>query len=164
LQELHEETLVPASLERTFAFFADASNLQQLTPPSLHFRLRTETPIVMRVGTEIDYRIRLYGLTIPWRSRIDVWEPGVRFVDRQLVGPYRWWRHEHRFEAVPGRVRVIDRVEYLPRMRWASQWLVRRDLERIFRFRRITLQQIFDDAKRPDSAFGPLSTETRTSQ
>ena len=143
LECLHDESVVSAPLDRTFAFFADASNLQQLTPPWLHFRIRSTTPVVMRAGEEIDYRIRLHGVTIPWRSRIDVWEPGVRFVDRQIAGPYRWWSHEHWFLAVHGGTCVMDRVEYVPRLRWVSAGIVRRDLERIFQFRRAALQRVF---------------------
>src|SRR4051812_37502925 len=100
LLHLHRAAVVPATLDETFAFFADAANLQRLTPPWLHFTIRTPLPIAMREGTTIDYRVWLRGLPMPWRSRIDAWEPGVCFVDRQIVGPYRWWRHEHRFEAV----------------------------------------------------------------
>jgi len=86
------ETLVPAPLDAAFAFFSDASNLQQLTPGWVQFSIVTPLPIVMRAGLEIDYRIRLYGVPLAWTSRIDVWEPGRRFVDRQIAGPYLWWR------------------------------------------------------------------------
>ncbi len=141
--QLHEESVVPASLEETFAFFSDARNLERLTPPWLNFQITTPTPVAMREGTEIDYRITLYGWPIPWRSRIDIWEPGVRFVDRQLLGPYRWWYHEHRFEQVAGGTRVIDDVEFVPRLRWATGGLVRRDVERIFSYRREMLPSFF---------------------
>jgi len=137
------ETVVPAPLWATFAFFSDASNLQRLTPGWLQFSFVTPLPIVMRAGLEIDYRIRLYGVPLPWTSRIDVWEPGRRFVDRQIAGPYLWWRHEHRFETVGGATRVIDEVEYLPRAAWMTACMVRRDVERIFRYRQAALHQIF---------------------
>ncbi len=136
-------TIVPASLEDTFAFFSDAANLERLTPAWLNFSIMTPSPMVMREGLEIEYCIRLYGVPIPWRSRIDVWEPGVRFTDRQLVGPYRWWHHEHRFESVDGGTRVIDELAYAPRASWISGGLVRRDVERIFDFRERTLARIF---------------------
>ncbi len=126
-------------LVETFAFFSDAGNLERLTPPWLNFRILTPRPIAMGVGTLIDYRIVLYGVPIPWRTRIDVWEPGVRFVDRQLSGPYLWWHHEHRFDAAEGGTRVTDHVEYLPRMRWVSSGFVRRDVERIFAYRQEAL-------------------------
>lgn len=136
---LHSETIVPVSIERAFAFFSDARNLEHMTPPWLNFRIQTPLPIVMTEGTVIDYRIDLYGLPIPWRTRIDVWEAGVRFVDRQIAGPYLWWRHEHRFDAIAGGTRVTDHVEYVPRAAWVSAWMVRRDVARIFSFRQQVL-------------------------
>lgn len=134
---------MPAPLDETFAFFSDARNLERLTPPWLRFDVRTEGPLAMREGLLIDYRIVLYGVPIPWQTRIDVWEPGVRFVDRQVRGPYRWWLHEHRFEAAGEATRVIDDVEYVPRARWLSAGLVRRDVERIFEYRQQTLASLF---------------------
>jgi ligand-binding SRPBCC domain-containing protein len=140
---LHREIIVPASLSDTFAFFADAANLQCLTPPWLHFSIRTPMPVEMRVGLEITYTIGLHGLPLPWTSRIDVWEPGVCFVDRQIVGPYRWWRHEHRFEVADHGTRIIDHVEYVPRAEWVSGALVRRDLRRIFAYRHDVLGRVW---------------------
>jgi ligand-binding SRPBCC domain-containing protein len=148
LMTLHREAIVPASLQETFAFFADAANLERLTPPWLNFTIRTAMPLAMGEGVVIDYQIGLYGIPIPWRSVIAVWEPGVRFVDLQLVGPYRWWRHEHRFEAAGSATRVVDHVEYQPRVAWLTRALVRRDLERIFSYRQQTLQSLFP-ARRP---------------
>jgi ligand-binding SRPBCC domain-containing protein len=135
--------VVPATLDETFAFFADAANLQRLTPPWLHFRITTAMPVQMRDGAVIDYRIRVHGLPMPWRSRIVRWEPGICFVDRQLVGPYRWWNHEHRFEPVAGGTLVVDHVEYVPRLRLLTGHLVRRELERIFAFRHHALIRHF---------------------
>lgn len=141
---LHRDTVVPTALDETFAFFADAANLERLTPQWLNFTILTPAP-VMRRGAEIDYRIRLYGMALPWKTSIDVWEPGVCFVDRQVVGPYRWWRHEHRFEAVAGGTKVVDHVEYLPRAAWLTRRFVERDLERIFSYRQHALRAIFAD-------------------
>ena len=140
--ELHREAIVAAPLEATFAFFSDAANLQHLTPPWINFTIRTPLPIVMHEGAVIDYRIGLYGLPIPWRTLIEVWEPGCRFVDLQVAGPYRWWRHEHRFEADPMGTRVIDVVRYVPRAAWISARLVRRDVERIFAYRAAELPRL----------------------
>lgn len=139
LLDLRSEVVAPVPLAAAFAFFADAWNLERITPPWLNFRIRTPRPVEMREGAILDYRIRLHGVPIPWRTRIDVWEPGARFVDRQLLGPYHWWRHEHRFEAVEGGTRVVDHVEYLPRASWLSRGWVRRDVERIFAYRREAL-------------------------
>jgi ligand-binding SRPBCC domain-containing protein len=150
IAHLHKETVIPASLEETFAFFSDAANLEDLTPDWLNFRILTPLPIAMRQGAEIRYRIVLYGIPIPWTTRIEVWEPGVRFVDRQTSGPYRCWRHEHRFETVPGGTRVVDDVEYVPRLRWLTQWKVQRDVERIFAYRAGALKRRFAPTERCD--------------
>jgi ligand-binding SRPBCC domain-containing protein len=143
LVQLHSETIVPATLDETFTFFSTAANLERLTPPWLNFHIKTPSPIVMREGLEIEYQIVLYGVPIPWVSRIDVWEPGVRFVDRQIRGPYRWWHHEHRFAAVDDGTRVIDHVEFLPRLAWLTSGKVRRDVERIFTYRERALGSYF---------------------
>lgn len=140
---MHREMLVHAPLARAFAFFADAGNLERLTPSWLRFSIRTAMPVEMRAGLEIEYRIHLYGLPMRWVSIIDVWEPGQRFIDRQLTGPYLWWRHEHRFEACGGATRVIDDVEYLPRVAWLTGRVVERDVERIFDYRQAALQRSF---------------------
>ena len=143
IEELHAETWVPAPVDTAFAFFADATNLERLTPTWLNFQIVTSTPIVMQAGTIIDYRIWLYGVPIPWQTKIEIWEPGVRFVDVQVAGPYLWWRHEHRFEASGNGTRVIDHVEYVPRARALSGRVVRRDVERIFAFRQVALTKVF---------------------
>ena len=150
LTVVHRETTVASPLEETFAFFSDANNLERLTPPWLNFQVRSQGPLTMREGLLIDYLIRLRGVPIPWKTRIDVWEPGVRFVDRQLNGPYRWWRHEHRFETVPGGTRVIDHVEFVPRLQWFTGRFVTTDVERIFDYRTEKLKGMFGEGERHD--------------
>jgi ligand-binding SRPBCC domain-containing protein len=153
LSRLERTAVLPASPDAVFAFFSDAANLERLTPPWLKFRILTPLPVEMRVGLEIDYRIVIHGVPIPWRTRIDVWEQGRRFVDRQVIGPYRWWRHEHAFEAVPGGTRVTDRIEFRPRLDRLAGPIVRRDVDRIFAFRQAALYRLMP--------VGQLRTATR---
>ena len=126
--------------DRAFAFYGDALNLEAITPPWLGFRVVTPGPIEMRPGALIDYRLRLHGVPVRWRTRIAVWEPPVRFVDVEVRGPYALWEHEHSFSPVgSGAVVIRDRVRYaLPfgvAGRLAHRLFVARDLERIFDFR-----------------------------
>jgi ligand-binding SRPBCC domain-containing protein len=126
--------------ERAFEFFAQALNLEAITPPWLRFRVVTPAPIEMRAGALIEYRLTLRGLPVRWRTRIEAWEPPLRFVDVQLRGPYRLWEHTHTFEAAGADAVVIgDRVRYAlplgPLGRLAHAAFVRRDLERIFDYR-----------------------------
>lgn len=97
---------------RIFEFFADARNLERITPPWLSFRILTPGEIEMKPGTTIDYALRMGGLPLRWRSEITAFEPGVRFIDTQLRGPYKVWIHEHRFVQRDGLTEVHDHVEY----------------------------------------------------
>ena len=133
---LIREQRLPGTPAEVFPFFADAANLEAITPPWLHFRIVTPQPIEMREGALIEYRLRLRGIPLRWRTRIDEWEPGVRFVDRQLSGPYRLWHHTHEFEADgPHHTLMRDTVRYAAPLDRLSHPLVRRDLDRIFAFR-----------------------------
>ena len=130
--------------EEIFHFYADAFNLELLTPPWLRFHVVTPSPIVMEQGVEIDYRLRLKGVPLSWRSRITAWEPPLRFADRQIKGPYRRWVHEHTFIPQDGGTLVRDVVEYDMLGGWlADRLIVRRDLRRIFTYRQERLKEIF---------------------
>jgi ligand-binding SRPBCC domain-containing protein len=144
VREFQSELWLPLAPAELFPFFADAANLQALTPPWLHFEIITPQPIVMREGTLIDYRLRVRGLPLRWRTRINVWEPPHQFVDEQIRGPYRQWIHEHRFEAHDGGTLARDHVRYaVPLDFLAHCWLVRPDIEKIFRFRSEALRRRF---------------------
>jgi ligand-binding SRPBCC domain-containing protein len=126
--------------EASFPFFGDALNLEAITPPWLGFRVTTPEPIEMAPGTLIEYRLKLHGMPIRWRTTIAVWDPPRRFVDVQLSGPYRIWHHTHDFSPTPGGGTLMrDTVRYAlplgPLGEIAHRLLVRRDLERIFDFR-----------------------------
>ncbi|HZA25273.1 MAG TPA: SRPBCC family protein, partial [Dehalococcoidia bacterium] len=88
------EQWFPLRPEEVFSFFSDALNLELITPPWLRFKVLTVSPIEMKEGTVIDYRLRLRGIPLRWQSQITVWEPPHRFVDQQRRGPYRLWVHE----------------------------------------------------------------------
>ncbi|MYH10185.1 MAG: SRPBCC family protein [Gemmatimonadales bacterium] len=134
---------VSGPLERTFAFFSDAHNLERITPPFVNFRVLTAPPIEMRVGTLIDYRLRLHGIPLRWRSEITHWDPPRRFIDEQRRGPYRKWIHEHRFEAEDGGTRVEDHVTYaVPGGALIDRWFVRPDLKRIFEYRHSAISEV----------------------
>ena len=129
---------LPLPRERVFAFFADAVNLERITPPELRLRILTPLPIQMREATLLDYRLRLFGVPLRWRARITSWQPPFGFVDEQLQGPYRAWRHTHRFHDGGGATIVEDVVRYGLAFGPLSDLfypLVRLQLERIFRFR-----------------------------
>lgn len=130
-----------------FAFFADPKNLEQLTPSSLRFTILTPPPIEMAVGARIDYRIKLSGVPLRWRTRIAAFEPEDRFVDVQERGPYRLWHHTHEFRELGERTEIVDRVFYEigfgPVGKMANALLVRRRLEHIFDYRASVMRELF---------------------
>ena len=134
---LRREQVLPGLPDEVFRFFADAANLEAITPPWLRFRIVTPQPIRM---------LRLHGIPIRWLTRIEVWEPGRRFVDAQVKGPYALWRHTHSFEEHPDGTLMRDTVEYAlpfgPLGRLALLAFVRRDVERIFDFRAAALHKV----------------------
>jgi ligand-binding SRPBCC domain-containing protein len=143
---LHTDITLERSLADTFALFCDASNLETLTPPELRFEIRTALPIEMRIGTRIEYRIRLFGVPFSWWTEITCWEPGERFVDKQISGPFQTWIHEHRFESVDDTsTRIRDEVHYAlpfePIGRIAHP-LIRSRLDRIFDYREIRVREL----------------------
>ena len=144
VREFRAELWLPLPPEEVFPFFSDAGNLDAITPPWLHFRVVTPLPVAMRVGTLIDYRLRLHGLPLRWRTTIKEWQPPRRFVDEQLRGPYRQWIHEHRFEPRDGGTLARDVVRYAVPLDFVAYPLfVRRDIERIFAFRKESLRARF---------------------
>ena len=148
--EFRSRALLLRPPDEVFPFFADARNLEYLTPPWLRFGMLTPSPVEMRPGTLIDYRLRVRGVPLRWRSEITAWEPPYRFVDEQRRGPYRLWIHEHRFEETDyGGSLADDVVRYAVPGGWlADRLLVRRDLERIFDYRRRVLRDLFGSAPR----------------
>lgn len=158
IRELRGDLVLARSLADVFPFFADAANLEALTPPWVKFRIVSPTPIRMKVGALIDYRIAIHGLPIRWQSEITVWEPPYRFVDEQCRGPYRFWQHEHRFEERAGQTRITDTVRYAVRFDFLlHRYFVRPDLERIFAFREQKMRALFPATTSERSEIGLVS-------
>lgn len=141
---LESEIRLAAPLSEVFPFFADAHNLERLTPSFLRFEVLTPAPIEMRPGALIDYRLRVRGVPLRWRTEITAWEPPYRFVDQQLRGPYRAWIHEHRFEEIDGQTVARDRVRYSHvGGSLVNRLIVAPDVRRIFDYRARVLRELF---------------------
>jgi ligand-binding SRPBCC domain-containing protein len=144
---LRREQWIARPIEEVFAFFADAHNLEEITPPWLGFKILSMSTNSIEEGTTIGYRLRLHGIPIHWRTEICEWNPPHCFVDEQKKGPYKQWHHAHRFEAHGSRTKMIDEVQYslpfgaLGRIVHAVK--VRRDVNRIFDYRRLQIDALF---------------------
>lgn len=143
-----EQTL-NAPRDKVFAFFSDAYNLERLTPSFLNFRVLTPRPIEMHSGALIDYKLRVRGVPVRWQTLILEWDPPHTFVDTQKRGPYQLWHHTHTFEAIGDQTRCTDIVRYRPPGGFLAGLVnalaVQRDVEKIFRYRMRTLDDLFND-------------------
>lgn len=143
LHTLTTSTRLPLPHEEVFAFFADAANLQRITPPELRFEILTPQPISMQEGALIEYRLRLFGIPLRWQARIAHWKPPTEFVDEQVHGPYRLWEHTHRFHY-DGQATTIEDIVHYRLPFWplgeVIHPLVRLQLRRIFRFRQAAVR------------------------
>jgi ligand-binding SRPBCC domain-containing protein len=149
LHKLESEQRVERPLPEVFEFFSKPGNLQRITPPWLSFEIVGEEPGAVTAGMEIEYRLRVHGVPMHWRSRIDRFELDREFVDSQLNGPYKVWIHQHRFEADGETTIIRDTVRYQIPFgilgALAHLLFVRRDLRRIFAYRHSAVEVILGD-------------------
>lgn len=140
------EMVVDLPRDEVFPFFADAMQLEKITPPFLNFSVLTQQPIEMAKGLLLDYKLFLHRIPIKWRTEIAAWDPPYRFVDTQLRGPYKRWYHEHTFEELEGNKTLVkDSVHYIPRGgSLVHRFFVKPDLLKIFGYRQKRLKEIFD--------------------
>ena len=144
--QVHQEQLLSYPIEQAFRLLASPENLNLLTPPWVKFSILSPQPIEMAVGTIIEYRIRLRGVPVNWRSEITEWQPPFAFCDVQLRGPYRFWVHRHTFEEKPGGTLVTDHVDYgVLGGALVNRLFVAGELRRIFGYRKTRLHELFPD-------------------
>lgn len=112
LHRFTREQVLPVSIERGFEFFQRADNLGQITPGWLDFQLLTLSPVKIERGSIIDYTIRVAGFRTRWRTMITSYDPPYGFTDEQLLGPFSYWQHRHKFETSGNGTCIIDTIHY----------------------------------------------------
>jgi len=153
---------VPYAVESVFAFFANPANLPKLMPEWQQARIEeielhpadrkgavapVETIVAGR-GTRMTLSFRparLSPVRLSWVSLIEDFHWNERFCDRQLQGPFRYWRHCHRMQEWQSEktgehgTLLIDTIEYeLPFStlgHLANRFAVRKMLEGLFNHR-----------------------------
>ncbi|MBK8257059.1 MAG: SRPBCC family protein [Polyangiaceae bacterium] len=97
--------------EELFAFHERPEALALLAPPGGPVEI-IQPPASLRVGEEALLRVGLGPFKIQWVARHTVYEPPHRFVDEQMSGPFRRWRHEHRVEPCGIGAALIDSIDF----------------------------------------------------
>ncbi len=148
---LTRQQWIPRPKEEVFAFFCDPYNLCKITPEWMLFHIVSMQPPTIGQGTIINYRLRWMGMPIRWRTLIDEWEPGRKFVDTALISPYILWHHTHTFEPVSEGILMTDRVRYRlpfgPLGILAHRIMVQRQLDEIFDYRIQRIAELLCDGQ-----------------
>jgi len=137
---------VPHALEKVFPFFAEAKNLEKITPDLLHFKIAKMSTSEIQQGTLIDYNLKIHGFPAKWKTLIDEWQPPFKFVDTQLKGPYKLWHHTHSFAQMGHGTLLTDKVKFKLPMGFlghaVAQTFVQKDVESIFKYRREVMSEV----------------------
>ena len=148
MKQIKREILLPFKIEQAFAFFADARNLESITPSFLNFKI-IEAPDEIDEGALLRYRLKLFQIPIYWKTRIIAWRPPYFFIDMQLKGPYRFWVHQHRFESRGRQTFMQDIVDYQTKGSIFSPAInylfIERQVNRIFDYR---AERIIEEMKK----------------
>jgi ligand-binding SRPBCC domain-containing protein len=152
IHKLERTQVVPIPIHAAFDFFSDPRNLQRLTPDTVHFQFLKAPPEKVSPGTVLEYRLRLWGVPVKWRTRIEIVEAPTRFIDVQDKGPYAMWRHTHSFrELDANRTEIRDAVDFAmplgPLGEIAYRLMVAGSLRQIFDYRADALRQLFPEMK-----------------
>jgi len=142
------EQKLPISQTEAWSFFSDPKNLAKITPENLAFQLVSSPPAKIYQGLLIRYSLTPFmGVPINWLSEISQIEEGRYFVDKQLIGPYKLWYHQHFFEEIEGGTLVRDVVDYKVGCGIFGDLIdnlfVGRQVREIFAFRSKKLVEIF---------------------
>ncbi|PIS11105.1 MAG: TIGR01777 family protein [Bdellovibrio sp. CG10_big_fil_rev_8_21_14_0_10_47_8] len=150
-QAFYAEQFVQRPKSEVFPFFSEAKNLQKITPEELHFNVIRSSTAAIEEGTLIDYRLKIHGVPVSWRTRIETWNPPDHFVDTQLKGPYAKWHHTHSFVDMGGGTLMSDLVRYRMPLgclgRLAAGPFVRKDISKIFAYRQQVVEKIFPSSR-----------------
>jgi ligand-binding SRPBCC domain-containing protein len=144
------EQWVPSNIKDVFIFFAEAKNLESITPPHLNFKIIEMSTENITKGTLIDYKIRLYGAPMEWKTHIREFKENEMFIDEQLKGPYTKWLHTHTFQEKDGGTLIIDHILYkIPFGSLGNLILgnfIRKDIQAIFNYRKNFIKEYFSHA------------------
>ena len=145
------QSLVAGRANDVFRWHERPDALLDLLPSRRFVRIDGRTG-GLRDGGAVAFSVGVGPVRMRWEARHYGYIPGERFCDEQIRGPFRIWRHAHRFVAVGTEQTLYeDRVEYaVPGGRlvsWLVQPVVRLLLARMFARRHQAVREAFADAR-----------------
>ena len=146
---LHKQQFIDKPIAEVFKFFQNPNNLQMITPPNLDFEILSKCPKTMTNNLIIDYRIKLFKIPFNWKTKINLYNPPLIFIDEQLKGPYKKWVHTHTFKEYNGGTIINDEVEYIVPFGalgfLANSIWIKFELNRVFEYRHKIINSYFNN-------------------
>lgn len=106
-----QSSLVDCTPRELFRYFARTSNRESDVSSLPVVTFHSVGPLLGK-GQIIKLELS-YGLFhVVWTSRITQYQPYEYFEDHQVDGPFRHWRHRHRFEEKGDKTLVHDEIDY----------------------------------------------------
>ena len=129
------ESVIPAPVERVFAFHERPDALRRLLPPFRKAEV-VQAPASLAPPSRAVIRLRVAPLVwVTWIAEHTAFVRGEMFRDEQVSGPFRHWVHTHLFRAAPGGTLLRDEIDCQPPCGALAEPLVRRQLRRVFEYR-----------------------------
>jgi len=139
----------PISIDEAWDFFYSPRNLKEIAPDYMNFKVLSDSDSEkMFAGQIITYRITpVLRIPLFWMTEITHVRDKEYFIDEQRFGPYALWHHKHFFREIPGGIEMTDYLDYKLPLGFigniAHSLFVKKQIESIFEFRRLTLLERF---------------------
>ena len=151
LYTLYAKQTVSKEIGLLWDFFRKPTNLNKLTPEDVHFKIKSGKSDDFYEGKIISYKIKPFKLlALNWVTEISQIKEGSYFIDNQISGPYKMWRHEHHFkDNHNGTTEIIDKVKYKVPFyivgKLMHKMFIRKKLFNIFMFRQKQINNLFNN-------------------
>jgi ligand-binding SRPBCC domain-containing protein len=146
MPEFRLVTDIDAPIDRVFDLARDIDVHVQTLQRTREHPIAGRTSGRIEAGETVTWRARHLGLWWTLTSRITELDAPTGFVDEQLAGPFRRFRHEHRFEATPTGTRMTDHWRHESPFgllgRLADRLVLTRHMRRLLATRNAQLKRI----------------------
>lgn len=143
------ESKISAPAADVFSYHERSSALQRLSPPWEPIRVLEKNGGI-RVGDTVSIQMNMGPFKATWKAKHIEYEENRQFVDLQVKGPFKYWKHTHSFRSInPLETNLKDTVRLeLPFGAYGHALgysKVRKKLNQLFTYRHITTQNDLND-------------------
>lgn len=114
MRTFKQSFIVKSPIEKVWHFYTDAKHLEIITPKEIELKIISTTNQNIVQGQEIWVSGKIFEKIRrkKWNSKITFLR-AHEYIDEMLSGPFKKWRHLHRFRNIDGKqTEIIDEVEF----------------------------------------------------